>query len=180
MTDLPALFINAGILVGTLAAAAIAWWQAIAAGRQKVDAEKASTRAEVARTAAVATQQRAAEALAEANRIAADARDLLRKQDARETERHRVKWVPSWDFQRGVWLLGNHGPDTALNVRLSVESPTIDRVVLPEEDELPMNRGLPVEFSVYAGQGGMPRVHWSVDWKTPLGSERHEAGVWPE
>lgn len=173
MSDVPALWINGGILVLTGVMALVAFVQARAALR---DAEKA----EKARDKAVEAQEASAAALAEANRIAGEARDVLRAREARETERHAVKWVPHWDSQAGKWLLGNHGPDTALNVRLAVESPTIERVVLPVEDEVAMGQGLPVLFSQYAGQGGMPKVHYRVDWRTPAGAELHLEGVWPE
>lgn len=172
MEDLPSLIVNFGILIVSGIAAVVAVVQARSALRDATDATNA-------RNEAVAAQRASAEALSDANQIAREARDLLNKRDARATERHQVKWVPSWDMQRGVWLLGNHGPDTALAVRLTVEAPEIGRQVLPVEDELPMEKGVPVSFPMYAGQG-MPRVHWSVDWRTPLGAERHKEDVWPQ
>lgn len=78
MTDMPALIVNIGILIGTLAAAAVAWWQAIEAGRRRTDAEKASKAAAESRRAAVDAQQRAAQALAEANALAAEALSVQR------------------------------------------------------------------------------------------------------
>lgn len=78
MTDMPTLIVNIGILVGTLAAAAVAWWQAIEAGRRKTDAETASKDAAKSRKAAVDAQQRAASALAEANALAAEALTVQR------------------------------------------------------------------------------------------------------
>ncbi|MFJ2542738.1 hypothetical protein [Microbacterium sp. NPDC087589] len=173
MTDVPALWINAGILILTGVMALVAFVQARAAMRGADDAEKA-------RDKAVEAQVASANALAEANRIAGEARDVLRARESRETERHTVKWVPHWDFATGKWLLGNHGPDTALNVRLAVESDAIGRVVLPVEDEVPMDQGIPVLFPHYAGQGGMPRVYYRVDWRSPAGAEHHIGSVWPK
>lgn len=173
------LGVNIGLFVVTAIATAVAWWQAVAAGRERGKAADASVKAQEAKTAAVAAQQAAAEALREANEIAREAKRLTELSEARRVERHSVAWFPHWDWEAGKWMLGNHGPDTAVDVRLSVESPTIGRVLI-EEDRVEKDMALLVEFPMFAGQGGTPGVHWHVDWLSPLGQPFAAEGDWPE
>ena len=171
MGDPGTLWINFGMLVAGAGAAAVAWWQAIEAGRGKVAAEKA-------RDLAVAARQDAAKALTEANRIAGDARDILRAREARDTERHHVEWRPHWSGREAKFLLGNHGPDIAYKVRITIESESIGRVT-EEDAELAVDRGLSVEFPKYLGHGGTPWVRWKVDWESRSGAQHHATGVYP-
>jgi len=69
--EIVSLIANAALLVATAGATVVAWTMAIAASRDKVDAEKA-------RDAAVEAQQETAAALAVANMIAQDALDAQR------------------------------------------------------------------------------------------------------
>ncbi|WP_295035387.1 hypothetical protein [uncultured Microbacterium sp.] len=176
--DAAALWINAGIFIATAAAAAVAWVQAIIAGRSRDEAQRAEKEAQKARAQAASALTQSAEALREANRIAQAARDLLQGQDAREREQHYVEWKPVWNYVEGRWMLSNEGPDTAEYVRLTVTSDTIGRVT-QEVDEVPPQRALGVELPAYKGAGGMPRVEWHVEWRTPLGTPRSEDGGWP-
>lgn len=172
MTDIPALWINGGILVltGVMALVAI-----VQARHALADAGKA----EKARDEAVAAQKASAAALAEANQIAADARDLLKTQDARDTERHHVRWEPSFDHQSEKWMLANHGLDTALDVRLRADTRVMPRMVL-EESEVKPETALAIEMPAkYRGQGFVPQVRWSVEWRTPLGATHVKEGMWP-
>lgn len=95
--DLPALVVNFGILVATAGAAAIAWWQAIEAGRREDGAKVAESRA-------VEAQQRSAAALVEANAIAEEVKALAKEnlalqktQDYRLQEYRDVQWSGGWD-----------------------------------------------------------------------------------
>lgn len=179
MEPLAALIVNVGIFVVSAGAAAVAWWQAIAASRNRKASDAAAKAALQAKRDAVAAQEAAADALKEANAIARESKDVIEASEARKIERHHVKWVPHWEWETGKWYLGNHGADVALNVRLSVESPTVGHRLVSEESIEP-KMGAVVEFPVYAKQGGMPRVVWRVDWETPLGSQLHDTGVWPD
>lgn len=171
MTDVPALIVNFGILIVSGVAAMVAVVQARSA---VADAKKA----EKARDAALKAQTDAATALGEANRIAAEARDIMEGQDARSRERHSVKWTPMWNYKEGLWILSNDGPDTAADVRLTVQSPTIGSVV-KEASTVEPQRGPGVTLPHFKGAGGMPRMEWRVEWRTPLGAHREESGVWP-
>ena len=173
MTDIPALWVNVGILILTGVMALVAFVQAKAALR---DAGKA----EDARDKAVAAQEASATALAEANTIAADARDLLRKQDARDNERHDVRWEPIWEEETGKWYLANRGQDAALDVRLRTEA-TIVGIETHEEEEIGPNTGISVQLPAqFAGTGNYPIVKWRIEWRTPLGTHLQDAGRWPE
>ncbi|WP_337006699.1 hypothetical protein [Microbacterium sp. LB12] len=173
MTDIPALIVNFGILLVSGAAALVAVVQARAALR---DAGKA----EIARDEAVTAQKASALALEEANSIAADARDLMRKQDARDTERHDVRWVPVWHEATGKWFLGNRGQDVALDVRLVADATMLEEQS-QEEDEIPPGTGLSIQLpDRFVGTGHIPIVNWRVEWRTPLGSNLDDNGRWPE
>lgn len=171
-TDLPALFINIGILILTGVMALVAFVQARGAFR---DAGKA----EAARDKAVAAQEASASALAEANRIAAEARDLLREQDARETERHHVEWRANWLDEELQWELWNIGLDAALDVRLRVDSGVMPREVRTADELLQFGK-LVVHFpDRFAGQGFTPRIGWRVEWRSPMGAPHSQDGKWP-
>lgn len=173
MTDVPALWVNAGILILTGVMAVVSVVQARAAHR---DAGKAET----ARDKAVAAQEASATALSEANRIAGEARDLLREQDARDTERHYVEWEPVWQVETGRWLLVNRGVDTALDVRLVVDGSVIGRQPPELEDEIAQHTGIPVQFPAqFVGTGHTPIVVWRVEWRTPRGAHLVDQGRWP-
>ncbi|WP_143015712.1 hypothetical protein [Microbacterium sp. 77mftsu3.1] len=96
----PDLIIQAGVFVATAVATAIAWGQAIIAGRRQEAAEEASVTAVAARDAAVLAQQKAAEALEEANEIARDA-----------LEAQRSLRPPSWgeirEIDQGIYAVAN-------------------------------------------------------------------------
>ncbi|GAA5205326.1 hypothetical protein [Microbacterium kyungheense] len=76
--DQAVLIVSIGSFLATAVAAAVAWWQAIASGRLRSEAEAASARASTARDEAVRAQQGAAISLAEANLIAQEALDAQR------------------------------------------------------------------------------------------------------
>jgi len=167
-----ALWISIGGFIATAGATSIAWWQAIVAMRRKVDAE-------TARDEAIVAQKASAAALDEANRIAEDARDLLKAQDSRDTERHDVRWQAQWKSQEGKWFLINRGHDTALAVRLETNLPGI-AVETQHEDEVSRNVGLFVQLPAeFVGTGDFPTVVWRVEWRTPFGNEKADSGVWP-
>lgn len=170
MTDTPTLIVNIGILLLTGVMALVAFVQARAALRD-------ASRAEAARDKAVTAQEASATALTEANRIAAEARDLLREQDARATERHHVEWEPLWQSEPGKWLLVNRGVDTALDVRLIVDGSVIGRQPPQEEDEVPQHNGISVHFpEQFVGTGNVPTVVWRVEWRTPRGTHHVREG----
>lgn len=173
MSDIPALWVNVGILILTGVMALVAVVQARSALR---DAGKA----EEARDKAIAAQEASAEALSEANRIAGEARDLLMEQDARATERHHVEWEPFWQEDTGKWLLVNRGVDSALDVRLVIDGSVIGRQPPETEDELPQHSGIPVQFpKQFVGTGQMPTVLWRVEWRSPRGAHHVEEGRYP-
>lgn len=118
MSDVPALWINGGILVLTGVMALVAFVQARTALTDAGKADKARERAENAEAKAVAAQEASAEALAEANRIAADAGELLRKQDEREREYRDVEWRAMYDARAGGFKLLNVGVTDAIGVTL--------------------------------------------------------------
>lgn len=121
--DLPALIVNLGILVATAGAAAVAWWQAIEAGRRKDGAKAAESRA-------IKAQQQSAAALVEANAIADEVRTLAKEnlalqktQDYRLQEYRDVQWSGGWDSDvssttRATFELTNTGTTDALAVVL--------------------------------------------------------------
>lgn len=170
--DLAALITNFGILVVSGVAATVAWVQARVAIRGAEDADKARVEAATARKAA-------AQALEEANRIAAEARDVLRGQDARSTERHDVRWVPHWNPETRQWHLANRGQDTAKAVRLWAEVSFLEPQTIAD-DEVPPNTGLRIALPEQMTEGGAAIVvKWRVDWSTPLGTERTASDWWP-
>ncbi|WP_223628813.1 hypothetical protein [Microbacterium sp. EST19A] len=170
--QLPALFINFALLVVSGIGAVVAVVQARAALR---DAGKAET----ARDEAISAQKASAVALEDANRIAADARDLLRRQDARDTERHDVRWEPIWQESTGKWILGNRGQDTAFDVRMVTDATVIGEEA-HEEAEVPPRSGLSIQLPArFIGTGHTPIVDWRVEWRTPLGSNLDDSGRWP-
>lgn len=172
MTDIPALWINGGILVLTGVTALVAFVQARHA---LADAGKA----EEARDEAMSAQTASAAALDEANRIAAEARDLMKSQEARATERHDVRWVPMWQQETGKWFLANRGQDTAREVRLRTDA-TIIGIETQEDDEVPPGTGLSVQLPErFFGAGHVPIVVWRIEWKTALGTEHVREGRWP-
>lgn len=179
MSDVPALWINGGILVLTGVMALVAFVQARAALADADKADKAREQAETAEAKAVAAQEASAAALVEANRIAGEARDLLRDQDARETERHHVEWRAKFIDEEVRWELWNVGLDPALDVRLRVDSGVMPREVRTAE-ELPQFGALSVQFpDRFAGQGFTPRIGWRVEWRSPMGATHSQEGRWP-
>ena len=172
MSDIPALWINGGILVLTGVMALVAFVQARAAFQDAGKAEKA-------RKKAVLAQEASATALADANRIASEARDLLQHQDARATERHHVEWHPQWENETGKWWLVNVGQDPAMDVRLATNASVVGQAT-QDEDEVPAGHGVWIELPDRFRSGNIPIVKWRVEWKTPLGTEFFDEGRWPQ
>lgn len=162
------IWIDAGMLAVSVVAAVAAWFQAIAARKGKRDAEAARDKARDA-------QKEAAGALVEANRIAGEARDLLREQDNRDRERHRVAWRDGWDREAGKWFLANDGPDSALEVRLVATVSNRAEPYTQKCDEVAPRKGLTIDLPDYK-PGEVPRVEWSVEWRTPHGMNHEGHG----
>lgn len=126
--DVPALVVNFGVLVATAAAAAVAWWQAIEAGRRGDAAKKA-------KDGAVSAQAAAADALREANAIAQEAKQLVqdnleleRRREARLAEHRDVRWDGAWNTQieaedSPTYTLTNVGTTAACSVTLVLNLP---------------------------------------------------------
>ncbi|CAN7444921.1 hypothetical protein LJR045_002934 [Microbacterium sp. LjRoot45] len=172
----PALPLSIGTFVVSAGAAAIAWWQAIEAGRRRDAAETASKAAEEARKKAVTAQESAATALTEANAIAREARDIVAASEARKIEVNDVHWEPTWVSAQGEFRLYNHGEDPALNVKVRVRA--IGKLRTEKADQVPSEGHVVFEFPPYKGQGGFPRIEWEVTWVTPLGTPQSLEGVW--
>ncbi len=173
--DAASLVVNLGVFVATCAAAAVAWWQAIAAGRGQVAAERA-------RDAAVKARQEAAVALSGATDIARQSLAMSTRVDERQREFRAVDWDATTNLADEespiAFELTNRGDTDAMSVTLvlylnpdmqthalgDVPARTTTSVTSPELTE--WMRGA-LEYEVVHPSY---RVHWS----SPLGQVSDE------
>ncbi len=102
--------------------------------------------------------------------------DITAASEARNTERHRVRWEPKWDGNAVRWALANRGPDDACNVRVVIEGAPMGRMI-EESDLLEVDHGLFFDLSGHLQRGEHPHLKWHVDWQTPRGTARSEHGA---
>lgn len=106
------LYVQLGLLVGTLGAAAVTWWQAIVAGRANRAAIAAQEKAENAAVRAVSAAERSAAA---EERAAAAAEEQASIERAREARRQPFETKEQPD---SVWSLWNRLDETVIVTEL--------------------------------------------------------------
>ncbi len=190
MTEIPALWVNIGILVLTGVMALVAFVQARAA-------LKDAGRAEDARDKAVAAQEASAKALEAANEIARQARDALdervdieRVRDAQANERVDVSWQLTWPEDIApdspiAFAIRNAGTTDAHDVELILELPQgrqlfkLGTIHAGEDRRAPIQR---TEMRGSAANLTMRSLHIPkhIHWKSPLGraSETDAVHIW--
>jgi hypothetical protein len=172
MTDMPALIVNTGILVGTLGAAAIAWWQAIVAARRQSEATTASTEANESRRLAVAAQQATATALV-------DQLALEHRRDEQANERVDVSWSGRWptdiaDESPITFALRNTGTTDAHGVVMTMHLPQGRQLfdlgdILAGESARAVVRDTEMRGPTSNATMALQDVRMSIYWRSPAG-----------
>lgn len=100
---------------------------------------------------------------ADARRLAEDANAFSHRAEARETERHDVRWDEGWLSQRdGVYVVIKRGDDPAYNVRATVEFDGQEQTLtadLLEEEGAQMRFQFPSAAHAYAAEREEHREH---------------------
>jgi len=151
------LIINIGLLVATAGAAAIAWWQAIAASRERGKAEDAAQRALVA-------QETAAEALA---------RSAAAQEAIAAVATQRPPWSGPRRVKGDIRALMNSSGRRIIVERVVTKPPDGDRY-LHVVDALPctINAGEEFQYAPLTAGWGAPKG-MTLIWRFDGGSEEN-------
>lgn len=100
---------------------------------------------------------------ADARRLAEDANSFSHRAEARETERHDVRWDDGWFSQTdGIYVVIKRGDDPAYNVRATVDFDGQEQTLtadLLEEEGAQMRFQFPSAAHAYAAEREEHRAH---------------------
>ncbi|CAM98524.1 hypothetical protein pCM2_0040 (plasmid) [Clavibacter michiganensis subsp. michiganensis NCPPB 382] len=165
------LIVQIGVLVGTLGAAAVAWWQAIIAARANRAAGSAQQKAEEAASRAVSAAERSAAA---EERAATAAEEQAAIERAREDRRQPFE---AQKDRRGVWHLWNRLDVIVIVIELD-GSEDGHQYVQPHRD-IPdqLRPGQALTFSFGGGMTDPPSVGLTVTYRLTSAGE-HDRDSW--